>query len=91
MNMGQPVRIATASHDSKSSIAQRLESILAELECEFYDLRHDLALSSYPGHAELMVIAEKIDFARYCVSCAVRVANDRRVSIVLEGYPSVSN
>jgi hypothetical protein len=85
------MRIATASHDASSSIAQRLESILAELECEFHDLRHDLALSSHPQHAELMVIAEKIDFARYCISCAVRVANDRRVSIILEGYPSVCN
>jgi hypothetical protein len=86
------MRIATASQDANSSIAQRLESILAELECEFHDLRHDLALlSTHPGHAELMVVAEKIDFARYCISCAVRVANDRRVSIILEGCPSLSN
>ena len=85
------MRLAAAGHDAKLSIAQRLEAILVELECEFHDLRHDLALSSHPGHAELMVIAEKIDFARYCISCAVRVTNDRRVSIILEGYPSVSN
>jgi hypothetical protein len=82
--------MAIASHDS-NSIAQRLEAILAELECEFHDLRHDLTLCAHPQHAELMVVAEKIDFARYCVSCAVRVANDRRVSILLEGCPSMSN
>jgi hypothetical protein len=85
------MRLATASRDARSSIAERLESILAELECEFHDLRHDLPLSAHPGHAELMVVAEKIDFARYCISCAVRVANDRRVSIILEGYPTLSN
>jgi hypothetical protein len=83
------MHMAVASRDANSSIAQRLEEILAELECEFHDLRHDL--TSHPRHAELMVIAEKIDFARYCVSCAVRVANDRRVSILLKGCPSTSN
>jgi hypothetical protein len=92
MNMGAAlVRIAAAGHDANSSISQRLEAILAELECEFHDLRHDLTVSSHPGHAELMVVAEKIDFARYCISCAVRVANDRRVSIILEGCPSMIN
>ncbi len=85
------MHVATSSGDAASSIAQRLEAILAELECEFHDLRHDLAVSSHPRHTELMVIAEKIDFARYCVSCAVRVANDRRVSILFEGCPSLSN
>jgi len=79
------MRIATAANDAHSSIAQRLEAILAELECEFHDLRRDLARLSHPRHAELMMVAEKIDFARYCISCAVRVANDRRVSIILEG------
>jgi hypothetical protein len=85
------MRVATARHHANSSIAERLESILAQLECEFHDLRHDLTLSAHPANAELMVVAEKIDFARYCISCAVRVANDRRVSIILEGYPSLSN
>jgi predicted metal-dependent enzyme (double-stranded beta helix superfamily) len=79
------MRIAAAANDENSSIAQRLEAIQAELECEFHALRSDLARPSHPRYAELMVVAEKIDFARYCLSCAVRVANDRRVAILLEG------
>ena len=79
------MHVVAAANDHHSPVAQRLEALLAELERGFHDLRHDIARSSHPRYAELMVVAEKIDFARYCVSCAVRVANDRRVSIILDG------
>jgi hypothetical protein len=79
------MRVATAVNVSQPSIARRLEAIQGELEREFNALRSDLEGSSHPKYAELMVVAEKIDFARYCLSCAVRVAHDRRVAILLDG------
>lgn len=75
--------------DGVAVIAQ-LSRILVKLEAEFKSLLGDMAVLEEPRFADLEMVAEKIDFAAYCISTAKRVLSDDRVALLLNESGSVS-
>ena len=65
------------------SLIEQLARILAKLEAEFKSLLTDMAALDEPKFANLEMVAEKIDFAAYCISTAKRVLSDDRVALLL--------
>ena len=68
----------------QTPLIEQLTHILAKLESEFKTLLRDMAALEDPRFANLEMVAEKIDFAAYCISTAKRVLSDERVAVLLD-------
>lgn len=71
------------THD-QTPLIEQLSRILGKLETEFKTLLSDMAALDDPRFANLEMVAEKIDFAAYCISTAKRVLSDDRVAVLLD-------
>jgi hypothetical protein len=65
------------------STLERLQIILSELEYQFRDILYDIETGKLLRNAETYGAAGRVDAVRKCLTLAVELTSDRRVSALL--------